>query len=33
MIPLRRILDDRDFEALVDIGRGRLPALAPDWTD
>ena len=33
MIPLAAKLDDLDFDALVDIGRGRLPALAPGWTD
>jgi baseplate J-like protein len=33
MIPLVTPLDDMDFDALVAIGRGRLPALAPDWTD
>jgi baseplate J-like protein len=33
MIPLTAMLDDLDFDALVAIGRGRLPALAPGWTD
>ena len=33
MIPLVATLDDLDFDALVAIGRGRLPAVAPGWTD
>lgn len=33
MSQLAPVLFDRRFEALLDIARGRLPALAPDWTD
>jgi hypothetical protein len=33
MIPLSATLDDLEFDALVALGRNRLPALAPGWTD
>ncbi|MDB5693691.1 MAG: hypothetical protein JWO81_2754 [Alphaproteobacteria bacterium] len=33
MISLASSLDDLDFDALLAIGRGRLPILAPTWTD
>lgn len=33
MIPLASALDDLDFDALVALGRSRLPTLAPGWTD
>lgn len=33
MIPLATPLDDMDFDGLVALGRSRLPALAPGWTD
>ncbi|HYJ84075.1 MAG TPA: hypothetical protein VEW26_14680 [Allosphingosinicella sp.] len=33
MIPLAPSLDDLDFDALLAIGRGRLPLLAHSWTD
>jgi len=33
MIPLAAPLDDLDFDALLTIGRGRLPLLASEWTD
>jgi hypothetical protein len=33
MIPLSAPIDDIDFDALVEIARSNLPALAPDWTD
>jgi hypothetical protein len=33
MIPLTALIDDIDFDALVEIARGNLPTLAPVWTD
>ncbi|OAH46522.1 hypothetical protein AX777_01250 [Sphingobium yanoikuyae] len=33
MIPLATNLDDADFDRLMATARGRLPALAPEWTD
>jgi hypothetical protein len=33
MIPFGASLDDLDFDALVEIGRGGLPLMAPGWTD
>ncbi|MBT2245731.1 hypothetical protein JQK15_19640 [Sphingobium sp. BHU LFT2] len=33
MIPLATNLDDADFDRLMAAARGRLPALAPEWTD
>lgn len=33
MIPLTAPIDDIDFDALVEIARGNLPTLAPEWTD
>lgn len=33
MIPLTAPIDDIDFDSLVEIARGNLPTLAPEWTD
>jgi hypothetical protein len=33
MIPLAATPDNMDFDGLVALGRSRLPALAPGWTD
>src|SRR5262249_13202519 len=33
MTSLRMTLDDTDFQALVELARASIPAVAPEWTD